>query len=154
MEQHKSIAEALAAFQSELPAIKKGNTAKIPTKSGSSFAYAYADLTDITEKAFPLLTKHGLSFAAMPRMMAEFFVLHYELKHVSGETLEGDYPLPRTGTPQEFGSAITYARRYALTAITGIAPGGDDDDAKAASYKNIETWQPPKGPAAKPDSAW
>lgn len=142
--EHKSLAEALNAFQAELPTIKKGNTAKIPTKSGSSFAYAYADLTDVTEKSFPLLTKHGLSFSAMPTVRGELFVLHYELKHVSGETLDGDYPLPRTGTPQEYGSAITYARRYALTAITGIAPGGDDDDAKAATIANVEPWAPPK----------
>lgn len=149
MEQHKSLAEALTAFQAELPTIKKDNTA-----TGKTFSYKYADLTDVTEKAFPLLTKHGLSFLAMPTMMGDLFVLHYVLQHVGGETADGDYPLPRQASPQEMGSAITYARRYALTAITGIAPGGDDDDARAAMPKvQAQSWDPPKA-AANPDTAW
>lgn len=152
---HKSLAEALAAFQAEIPSIKKGNTAKVATKTGANFAYSYADLTDVTEKAFPLLSKHGLSFTASPTLDGERFVLAYKLLHTSGEFETGKYPLPMNGTPQEFGSAITYARRYALTAITGIAPGGDDDDAKAATYKApAQSWEPPKGPAPKAGSDW
>ena len=40
----------------------------------------------------------------------------------------GLYPLPASGTPQQIGSAITYARRYCLCAVTGVAPDDDDDD--------------------------
>jgi hypothetical protein len=59
-------------------------------------------------------------------------VLIYELLHVSGQSREGVYPLPERGTPQEIGGAITYARRYCLCAVTGVAPDDDDNDAALA----------------------
>lgn len=130
-----AFAEALVAFQSELPAVKKSNTAKVPTKTGGEYKYQYADLTDITEAAMPLLSKHGLSFTSRPTMTANGFVLAYRLLHISGDSDEGEYPLPDPAhnPAQTIGSAITYARRYALCAATGIAPGGDDDDAQTAA---------------------
>lgn len=121
------IYKALVKFQKELPNVSKGNTAK-----AGSFSYKYADLTDVTEKIMPLLSKHGLAFSAYPTMYEGAFVLDYALLHESGEKINGLYPLPSHGSPQEIGSAITYARRYALVAVTGVAPGGDDDDAAAA----------------------
>jgi hypothetical protein len=59
------------------------------------------------------------------------FVLAYRLGHVDGGEICGFYPLG-TGTPQQLGSAITYARRYCLCAVTGVAPGGEDDDGAQA----------------------
>jgi hypothetical protein len=129
-----AFAKALAAFQSDLPKVGKGQTAKVPTKSGGSYSYSYADLADITEVALPLLTKHGLSFSARPTLMPDGFVLAYSLLHTGGHVEGGLYPLPdpeRNG-PQAIGSAITYARRYALCAVTGIAPEDEDDDAASA----------------------
>ena len=82
----------------------------------------------------PVMAALGLSFIARPTMIYGQFMLAYELLHVSGDQITGDYPLPdpsRLG-PQDLGKAITYARRYALCAVTGLAPGGDDDDAQAA----------------------
>lgn len=133
MPDHKNLAEALAAFQAEIPTIAKGNTAKVKTKTGSDYSYEYADLTDITKVALPLLAAHGLSFTAAPTLLPDtaIFALEYKLMHASGESVGGLYPL-HNGAPQDVGSAITYARRYALCAVTGIAPGGDDDDAQAA----------------------
>lgn len=122
------IFKALVAFQKELPSVSKGNTAK-----AGSFSYKYADLTDVTEKIMPLLSKHGLAFYAAPTMSGDRFVLAYGLVHISDDhVITGEYPLPSHGSPQEIGSAITYARRYSLVAVTGVAPGGDDDDAAAA----------------------
>jgi hypothetical protein len=50
-------------------------------------------------------------------------------KDASGAYLEGHTPIPGAngGTPQEFGSAITYMRRYAITALLGVATEEDDD---------------------------
>jgi ERF superfamily len=53
-------------------------------------------------------------------------VLAYSLVHASGEREDGIYPLTG-GAPQEQGSAITYARRYCLCAVTGVAADADDD---------------------------
>src|SRR4051794_5492215 len=63
------------------------------------------------------------------------FVLRYSLLHIAGHREDGDFPLPDPArfSSQQIGSAITYARRYSLCAVTGIAPGGDDDDGEKAT---------------------
>lgn len=123
----ENLASALAAFQAELPKLNKGNTADTGT-----YKYQYADLADVSSVVLPLLAKHGLSFSAKPTLdEGGRFVLEYVLRHASGESDSGTYPLP-SGSPQQIGSAITYARRYTLSAITGVAPDADDDG-KAAN---------------------
>jgi hypothetical protein len=133
VEKHNGLAAALVAFQAEMPTVRKENTAKVTSQKGS-YSYDYADLTDLTEAAMPILAKHGLSFASSPTMTENGFVLAYRLRHESGEEDAGEYPLPDpVHTPaQTIGSAITYARRYAMCAVTGLAPGGDDDDGEKA----------------------
>ena len=51
---------------------------------------------------------------------------------------------PQSGSPQDIGKAITYARRYALCAVTGLAPGGDDDDGKSATDAHHEAQRKPR----------
>lgn len=142
----KNIATALAAFQAELPKVTKSKTAHVETKSGVKYTYKYADLADVTEVVMPLLAKHGLSFSSKPTIDDNGrFVLAYVLRHSSGESDSGVYPLP-SGSPQEIGSALTYARRYALSAITGVA-AEEDDDGKAAKETRTESrpqkhWDP------------
>jgi hypothetical protein len=128
----QSLAEALSALQAKLPRAAKENTAKVDTKTGGGYSYKYADLTDVTEAIMPLMAALGLVFTCCPTMDEHNrFVLRYQLMHVSGGNMMGEYPLPGSGTSQDIGKAITYARRYALCAVTGLAPGGDDDDAAA-----------------------
>jgi hypothetical protein len=125
-----SLAAALAAFQAELPAIGKDKAVLVEKKGGGAYGYKYATLGSITSVVAPLLGKHGLSFTSKPTISANGFVLAYTLRHAGGESDEGEYPLPdpvRT-TPQMIGSAITYARRYALCAATGVAPDDEEDD--------------------------
>ncbi len=133
---------ALAELQMQLPHVAKDNTAKVPTKSGGEYRYKYADLAQISRDVLPVLGKLGLAFTSRPTMAGEQLVLMYELRHVSGECIEGMYPLPLRGTPQEIGSAITYARRYCLCAVTGVAPDNDDEDAviaeSAARKRRVE----------------
>lgn len=131
-----SLAVALAAFQAEVPAVAKGKTG-----DAGSYKYQYADLSDVTEKVLPLLGKHGLSFSAKPTVNDRgALVLAYTLRHVSGESDGGEYPLSG-GNAQQLGSAITYARRYSLCAVTGVAPGGDDDDGSSAKDVRVEAHQ-------------
>lgn len=143
---------ALAELQTQLPRISKDLTAKVQTKTGGNYTYTYADLALISREVLPLLGKLGLSFVSRPTTVNGKFVLVYELRHVSGEMLDGEYPLPDRGTPQEIGGAITYARRYCLCAVTGVAPDDDDHDAiaaeKAAKRQRREPQQP--RPAASP----
>jgi hypothetical protein len=125
----QAFAAALVAFQASMPRVAKDQTANAGT-----YSYSYADLTDISEAALPILSKHGLSFTAAPTVTEHGFVLRYALLHVAGHREGGDFPLPDPAKfgAQQIGSWLTYARRYALCAVTGIAPGGDDDDAQKA----------------------
>lgn len=143
--QHDSLAAALAAFQAEVPTVRKTSTAQVRSEKGN-YSYDYADLSDVTEKAMPLLGRHGLSFTSRPTIVEGVgFVLAYELRHESNQADAGIYPLPNPNTPaQQMGSAITYARRYVLCAVTGIAPGGDDDDAGAIQEHQYGQQQRPQ----------
>lgn len=126
---------ALAAFQASMPHVGKSLTATVKTKSGSDYKYAYADLTRITEAVLPLLAAQGLTWMAVPCVSAGGFAMEVRLTHSGGHSVTGLYPLPdpSRSSPQDVGSAITYARRYALCAMVGLAPGGDDDDAARAT---------------------
>lgn len=134
--QRGALATALAAVQANLPKVIKAETGEVSgqNKEGKrySYTYSYADLTAVTEAIMPLLAKHGLAFTAMPTLAGNVFVLRYQLMHSSGEQLVGEYPLGAPGNAQAVGSAITYARRYCLCAVTGVSP--DDDDGAAATY--------------------
>lgn len=129
---------ALAELQAKLPSIRKGETANVRSDKGN-YSYKYADLTDVSEVLLPLMGSLGLAFTSRPTMRDGQFILAYSLVHVSGEREDGTYPLPAGGTPQAIGSAITYARRYCLCAVTGVAPGGDDDDAGAAEVSHRQS---------------
>lgn len=128
---------ALARVQAELPRITKDEKADIKgEKNGRPFSikYNYADLTAISDLVLPLLGKNGLAFSTRPTLVGGKFVLVYNLLHESGEQLDGIFPLASAGKPQELGGLITYYRRYALCAITGVAPGGEDNDAATANH--------------------
>lgn len=135
-EKHPNLAAALAAFQLALPKIGKGNTAKVTSDKGN-YSYKYADLSDVSAAVLPALAAHGLSFSSKPTLTEDGrFVLAYVLRHeVDGEDA-GTYPLPATGTPQSIGSAISYARRYVLSAVTGVAPDEDDDGQAASTHQS------------------
>lgn len=134
------LAAALAAFQAEVPKVVKSSKADINPKEGRSYTYEYAELGAVNEAVMPLLGRHGLSFLAKPTWVSRpdstmTFCLIYKLMHSSGEQEVGLWPLPPPdrATMQSLGSAITYARRYAFQAVTGVAPAaGEDDDGAAA----------------------
>lgn len=128
----ETLTAALAAVQADLPVVGKDQKATVKSDKGS-YTYKYANLASVSAAILPLLSKHGMAWTTKPTLDdAGKFVLKYELMHVSGESIDGSYPLPTTTRPQEMGSAITYARRYALCAVTGLAPEEDDDNASAA----------------------
>jgi len=132
------IAKALAALQAEMPVVPKGQKATVPTKSGGNYTYTYANLADVTEVAYPLLSKHGLSFTCAPQVSengAAF--IGGMLLHVSGESLSASLPLFGR-TAQEIGSALTYARRYLLGCLTGLVTDDDDDGSLAEKARRTE----------------
>jgi hypothetical protein len=132
--EHKTVFEALAAVQAALPRIGKDKVARVETKTGASYEYAYTSLAEITAAVFPLLEENGLVWTTLPTLVETRFLLRYRLFHVPSETeLTGDYPLPMQGSHQDVGGGLTYARRYSLTAVLGIVPDDDDDATRASS---------------------
>jgi len=123
-----TLASALVELQAELPHVTKD-------AENPHFRSRYASLAALTAALLPLMAKLGLAWICRPTLewsrQEPMLVLSYSLRHVSGESLDGQYPLPASGTPQQIGSAITYARRYALCAVTGLV-ADDDDDGNAA----------------------
>jgi hypothetical protein len=144
MEQSESIKElaaALAAAQGKLKAV---------AKTGKGNYGKYAELAPTLEQVLPVLSENGLSVTQMPVMLDDGTTgMTTMLMHKSGEWMKSTYPVRmQQQTPQAQGSAITYARRYALMAVIGIA--GDDDDGQAGTDgNNPETRRVPAKPAAK-----
>lgn len=126
------LATALVAFQKELPKVGKDKTATVRHKEGGgSHSYTYTDLGTLTHTVVPLLVKHGLAFTTGGRATESGYELVGTLIHESGQFIESSLPIYGR-QPQEIGSAITYARRYLLGAMTGVVTE-DDDDGKAAT---------------------
>ena len=128
----KNIAKAMAQFQSEVK--NPSNTANNPF-----FNSKYAPLSDVLNLVRPILTKHGLSVLQSPSGDGEYITVTTLIAHESGEWIESD-PLTLKAdkaTAQGAGSAITYARRYALSAMLGIS-SEDDDDGNYASGTDMQ----------------
>ena len=124
--QSSSLASALLCVQQALqPAAKDGKNPYHATR--------YATLNSIMASCRELLISHGILLTQMPvvqpvELGQNVLALETRLTHVdTGEYLASTaiVPLPKAD-PQGLGSAITYARRYALCAILGIITEDDD----------------------------
>jgi ERF superfamily len=131
------LSAALAAAQGALKNPPKN-------KINPHFKSAYVDLSDGLSAVRECFSKHGLTFIQGTSLMDNIIVLNTRIAHKSGQWIESDYPVGGYGKPQEMGSAMTYARRYALFAMVGVA-GEDDDDGNAAQAAETT---PIKGKAA------
>lgn len=122
----KELATAMAKAQAEIKAALKDS-------KNPHFKSSYADLTSVWDACRNALTKNGLSVIQIPNFEGEEVWLETRLLHASGESISGRYPLrPQQQTPQGYGSALTYARRYSLAAMVGVV-ADEDDDGNAAS---------------------
>jgi hypothetical protein len=149
-----SYTEAMAWVQANLPHVHKDGTAQVKSDK-ASYTYKYADLADVSQAILTLTGQAGLAWTTKPTMTdGGVFALAYAMRHTSGESEEGVWPLPNPSNtqPQAVGSAITYARRYALCAVTGVAPDKDDDG--QAAQQAVQREQRPQRreepPAAPP----
>ncbi len=123
-EQINEIAVALAA--ASLPNPKKTHTA-----NAGKYSYNYAPLSEVVEQVRKPLADQGLSYTQIVQQTEAGITLVTLLMHKSGQWISGNYPLPKGLDSQDMGKAITYARRYSLCAILGIAAEDDDDGAGA-----------------------
>ncbi len=124
------LAEALSKAQGEIRNASKDAL-------NPHFNRSYADLANVWDACREPLSKHGLAVVQIPGFSAGMATVLTVLMHTSGEWIEGELGLvPVKPDPQGVGSALTYARRYSLSAFAGIAP--EDDDGNAASGKDAK----------------
>ena len=132
----KTIATSLATAQINMgKALKQSNNPHFRSK--------YADLGSVMDACLPALNEHGIAVIQPTGedeqgRFVETILIHGE----SGEQLSCRVPLiVSKNDMQGYGSAVTYARRYGLMAMAGIAP--EDDDGNAAA-KAAPKQEPPK----------
>lgn len=124
-EQLSEFAEAFAKAQGELANPPKN-------KVNPHFNSRYVDLSDGLDVIRKTFSKHNLAIIQGTSFENEITILTTRVLHKSGQWMEWTYPVSGLDTHQKMGSAMTYARRYALFSIVGVA-GEDDDDGNAAS---------------------
>lgn len=126
-EQQSSLFTALVAAQAAMSGAKKDQI-------NPHFKSKYADLASVWEAIREPLTRNGLCLLQEPQRCETGILLETTLAHSSGEWRSSTFYMPvesqRMTNAQAYGSALTYARRYASMAICGIAP--EDDDGQAA----------------------
>lgn len=124
----KSLYQAIIAVQGAVENVTRDTQGQVGNQK-----YKYATLDAVLNMLRPLLKENGLAVVQSVHGPN----LHTTICHESGETMEcGLYPLGNHEKPQERGSALTYARRYTLTSIFGIAQ--EDDDGAAASNAPVK----------------
>lgn len=122
---------ALANAQGEL-----ANPEKTKTADTGKYKYKYADIADVLNISRPILARHGLAVAQLTWIREGTIVLETRLMAASGGSISSEYPVcPVTPDQQKIGSALTYARRYALCAMLGIAAEEDVDGVGTADIK-------------------
>ena len=150
-EQINELAKALAAAQGELEPAEKNATAAIGEKG--KLSRKYADLTAMIDAVRKVLPKHGLSIAQIVLPTEGVAHVRTMLMHESGQWLASECRMPydNTGsknTVQSMGSAITYARRYSLSALVGVV--ADDDDDGEGAWRRDDDLEPPRRNAPEP----
>lgn len=124
----KHIAAALNKAQAEMSGAKKG-------ANNPFFKSKYADMNSVVDAVRIPFCNNGLSYSQFPIMQDNKVGVETILMHESGEWMSDILVLPMVKQdPQAAGSAITYAKRYALQSIAGI-PSEDDDGNSASNQK-------------------
>lgn len=115
------LAKAIAKAQAEMKPVKREN-------ENPFFKSKYADLASVWEAIKPFQA-NGIAVTQMPFDAGEGMIgITTQLTHESGEWMNGSLALPLSkADAQGVGSAITYARRYALGCLTGVVTEEDDD---------------------------
>lgn len=134
------LAKALSKAQAEMSGAKKSS-------NNPFFKSKYADLKEVIECVKEPFADNGLSFVQFPISNDGFAGVETVIMHSSGEWISNEYMLKvAKNDPQGIGSAITYARRYALQAACGVP--SEDDDAESAMGRSTKQ---KKAPESKPE---
>lgn len=116
-------------------------TGALKDSANPFFKSKYADLAACWDACRKPLSENGLAVIQTPELGGEFVGIATLLVHESGEWIRSRLPMkPKDFSPQAVGSTMTYARRYALAAMVGLAQV--DDDAESAQQRGNEPARP------------
>ena len=138
---------AMALAFAEIDGAVKG--AENPAFKQGGKALKYANINAVIEAIKPALINHGLWFTQNPTPHDRGVQIETMLHHASGESMSlGSLFVPASKQDaQGFGSAMTYARRYALVTAFGVPVEDDDGNAAVAATRNAP--EPAPEPPAK-----
>jgi hypothetical protein len=142
MENIGQLIAALAKAQAKFDTPIKNKVAKVRSEKGS-YEYRYSDLADLIAAVRAPLSENELAFSHCLVPNERGTVVCTILAHSSGEMLKSEYLVPQFQRQQEFGSALTYAKRYCLSSLLGVAADDDDDG-------NLADDQPPQSSPRPP----
>lgn len=131
--QHKSVESALFAFQSKKLVLSRNGVSKSNGKE-----YKYVTLDDLIDAVRPGLMEQGLLFTQLIQTdTMETKLIHAE----TGTSISSVINLGKPNNMQEYGARITYARRYALTAILGLNAEEDTDAVVVSGVSSSDPMQ-------------
>jgi hypothetical protein len=147
----KDLLLALQQFHLECkPVVKDSNNPFFKSK--------YATLDSIQEHIRPILQKCGLVVSQPTEIneVAGTFVRTTVYHVASGESISSVFPVVTTkATAQEYGSAVSYAKRYSLSGLLNITIQDEDDDGNAASVSvPKQNVTPEKRWLVESDASW
>lgn len=130
-----ALAAALSKAQSQMEGAKKGAV-------NPHLGKKYADIASVWDAAREPLAANGLSVVQTPDSSpTDGVILTTMLMHTSGEWVSGETFVPVSKKDAHgYGMAITYARRYALSAMVGVSPEEDDG---VAAVQSVQAQQKP-----------
>lgn len=130
-EQVNELAAALAKAQGQIEAALKD-------KTNPHLRSKYADLASVWDACRSQLSSNGIAIVQAPETTDKGVSIETLLCHSSGQWVKSSCFIPVDKyTAQGFGSAITYARRYALAAFVGVAPDDDDGNSSGSVEKPV-----------------
>ena len=134
------LSTALGKAQSEFPQIKRSQKVDFLTNNGTRIKYSYAPLSEIFDAIRKPLAENGLAISQPMTIINGKLIVETVLSHSSGEWISGQILIESQKLdPQSIGSALTYARRYSLSALLGIASEEDDDAEGAMDRKTLKS---------------
>jgi len=144
------IAGALAKAQGAFVSPKKDRTVTVKTRDNREYKFSYATLDAIMGSVRAPLAENAIAIVQLVVPTPDGkYVLRTMILHESGEYIGTETPLlVAERSNQAFGSALTYMRRYTLSALLGVV-ADEDDDANTADG-NTATPATPRQPVQRP----
>jgi hypothetical protein len=131
------VAAALARAQGKFLPLVRSKSVTIKPRDGNAYTFQYAPLESCLASVRAALSEEELALTQSVVVIPEGMVLRTWLLHSSGQFLSNDTPMMIEGNgPKALASAETYARRYGVSALLGLA-ADDDDDGSAATGDQI-----------------